>query len=391
MAIGQTIVSSVRAAALAAAALFISASVARADGCSLQDLWNGIESTVSAVASGACASACSDGGGCIAAAGVAAGLGGVVADSNQATVDQFCNAVQTAINDAQNAGGDISAIQNLLSQAGISAQDLTGPILSALQGLGDPLNIAECGCSLEHGIGQLGGDVLSCFQDVICGLQQDLGWGGCGCHPPAPVAGNCTAPTYCANSPANANLPECAGAIYGAPSNPPSYITKTLQNGQMVINVVDGWDGHSYWCSPDIYCFCPSPLVLTPVPVNYLGDGTVMFTCQCPSGTTPAAKTGPGAAICICNETGLVAVPPVKSTTNPEAVDCPLPLTGIPCPNGQTRLNGKCVTPCSDPTMGMTSDGACCNPNQVTSCGMCCPPGTTPAPDGTCVPRGVAQ
>jgi hypothetical protein len=392
MAIVRTIALMTGALLLAAAATLISAPAALADGgCSPQDLWNGIESTASAVTSGACASACADGGGCIAAAGVAAGLGGVAAGSNQATVNQFCNAVQTAVNDAQNAGGDISAIQNLLSQAGISAQDLTGPILGALSGLGDPLNIAECGCSLEQGVGQLGGDVLACFQDAICGLQQDLGWGGCGCHPPAPVAGNCTAPATCADSPADANTPECAGVIYGSPSNPPNTIIKTLSNGQMVINVVDGWDGQSYWCSPDTYCFCPSPLTLKQIPVNYLGDGTVMYTCQCPSGTTPAAKSGPGAEICICNNTGLVAQPPVKSVTNPDAIACPIPLTGIPCPNGQTRLDNKCVTPCSDPTMGMTADGACCNPNQVTSCGTCCPPGTTPAPNGTCVPPGVIQ
>jgi hypothetical protein len=387
MAIGRYIASKVCAAFLVAAATVLPLAAANADGCSLQDLWNGIDGTISAVASGACASACSDGGGCVAAAAVATGLGGVATDSSQGTVDQFCNAVQNAVNNAQNAGSDISAIQNALSQAGISSQDVTGPILGALNGLTDPLNIAECGCSLEHGIGQLGGDVLACLQDVICDLQQAVGLGPCGCHPPTPVAANCAAPTYCADSPAEANKPECQGVILGSPSNPPSYIV----HGQVVVDVVDGWDGHSYWCSPDRYCFCPPPLTLAPIPVNYLGDGTVMFTCQCPGGSAPAAKTGPGAEICICQNTGLVAVPPVKTTTNPEASPCPIPLTGIPCPNGQTRINGNCVTPCSDPTQGMTTDGACCDPSQVTSCGMCCPPGTTPEPNGTCLPRGVAQ
>jgi hypothetical protein len=391
MMIGQSIASRVSAAVFAGAAFVMSVTAGLADGCTPQDLWNGLESATSAITSGACASACADGGGCIAAAAVAAGLGGVATDSSQGTVDQFCNAVQTAVNDAQNAGGDLSAIQNLLGQAGISSQGLVGPILDALNGLGDPLNIAECGCSLEHGIGQLGGDVLACLQDAICGIQEGLGLGGCSCHPPAPVAANCTAPAYCANSPADANRPECQGAIYAAPSNPPSDIIHQQPNGTLVVDIVDGWDGKSYWCSPDLYCFCPSPLTLAQIPVNYLGDGTVMFACQCPDKTHPAAPSGPGAGVCICNDTGLVAVPPVKSTTNPEAVACPLPLTGIPCPNGQTRLNDKCVTPCSDPTKGMTTDGACCDPSQVTSCGMCCPPGTTPAPNGTCIPRGVAQ
>ena len=391
MGAGQSIAARVSAAVLAAAAMLLPLTAAKADNCSVQDLWNGIDSTVSAVASGACLSACADGAGCVAAAAVAAGLGGVATDSSQGTVNQFCSAVQTAVNDAQNAGSGVGAIQNALGQAGISAQDLTGPILGALNGLADPLNIAQCGCSLEQGLGQLGGDVLACFQDVICGLQSDLGWGGCGCHPPAPVAANCAAPAYCADSPAQANLPECQGVIMEAPSNPPSYFTHTTQNGEVIVDVVDGWDGSSYWCSPDRYCFCPDPLKLTPVPVNYLGNGAVMFTCQCPGGTTPAAKTGPGAEICICQNTGLVAVPPVKSTYNPEAVACPIPLTGIPCPNGQTRINDKCVTPCSDPTKGMTTDGACCDPTQVTSCGMCCPPGTTPEANGTCMPPGKTQ
>ena len=370
-------------------AALLPAAPARAQSCSPGDWWNAIQSAASVITSGACASACSDGVGCAAAGAIAAGLGGVSADASQGTVDQFCGAVQNAINNAQNAGGDIGTIQSLLSQAGINSQSVTGPILSALNGIGDPLNVAECGCQLENGIGQLGGALLGCLQTAICGLQQDLGWGPCGCTPPPPVAASCTPPPVCASNPGD---PQCGNVIYGNPqTNPPPVKVNHLSNGTFVLNNVDGWDGHSQTCTPDSYCFCPSPLVLNDTPVPYFGDGTVMYSCACPANTTPAAPSGPGAEICICNQTKLVAVPPVKSEYNPDGSDCPTPLTGIPCPQaGQVRMNGKCVTPCSDPTMGMTPDGACCDPNQVTACGQCCPPGQHPV-NGTCVGPGPIQ
>ena len=60
------------AAGLGAAMLAAAAPAsARADGCTVDDLWNAIESTASAITSGACAAACADtaGAGCTAAAG----------------------------------------------------------------------------------------------------------------------------------------------------------------------------------------------------------------------------------------------------------------------------------------------------------------------------------
>jgi hypothetical protein len=398
MATGRRVAVTVRGALLAAVVMLVSLAPAWADGCSLQDLWNGIEATASAITSGACASACSDGVGCGAAAAIATSLGGVAADSSQGTVNNFCNAVQTAINDVQNAGNDATSIQNALSQAGINAQDVAGTILGALNGIADPLNAAACGCSLEQGVGQLGGDVLSCMQSAICGLQEDLGWGGCGCTPPPPVAGNCSpSAAACGDYNANQNSPECQNAIYGRlGDNPPPVVTQQLSNGTLIVNVVDGWDGHSATCSPDSYCFCPSPMQVVAVP-NYQADGGntnngyVIYVCECPPGTKAAQQSGPGADVCLCDNTGLPAVPPVKSTTNPEASICPIPLTGIPCPNGEQYLGGKCVKECSNPNEGMTIDGACCDPAHMTSCGICCPPGTTPEPDGSCFSPGPIQ
>jgi hypothetical protein len=387
---GGRIVRFVRAAAMATA-LLSSGAPARADGCSVGDLWQAIENIASSVASGDCAAACADtaGAGCTAAAALTAALGGVAASQGQGAVDGFCGQV----NNVQTGAGDIAALQSWANAAGLSVD-----LASILGSLGDPLSIAECGCSLEQGLNQLGGDTLSCMQDAICGLQQDLGWGGCACHPPTPVAADCTPPPGCAD---NNTLPGCENAIYGAPSNPPGQIVKPLSNGTMVIDVTDGWDGSSYWCSPDRYCFCPSPMKLVPVPNNYMNGGTpsngyVIYYCQCPSlgagqNTHPAAASGPLAEVCICDNTGLAAVPPLKSTVNPATSICPIPLTGIPCPGGEVNVGGKCVAACSNNEV-RTPNGACCSPAEVTACGECCPPGTTAdLANGTCEPLQTTQ
>lgn len=232
--------------ALLAAAMFAAAS-ARADNCSVDDLWNAIENTASAVGSDACASACADtaGAGCTAAAAITAALGGVAAGQGQGAVDGFCNQV----NNAQNAVGDVGALQSWAAAAGLSID-----LGSLLGSIGDPLSIAQCSCSLEQGIGQLGSGVLSCMQGAICDIQQDVGWGGCSCQPPPPVAANCTPPPGCVG---DNTLPGCDNAIYGRITNPPDYppgqVVKQLSNGTLVIDVTDGWDGSSQFCAPDRY------------------------------------------------------------------------------------------------------------------------------------------
>ena len=92
-------------------------------------------------------------------------VGVVAASQGQGSVNNFCSALNTAVSDA-------SSIQSWLNAAGV-ASDLVSAIASA----GDPISIAQCACDLEQGVGQISSEASSCFQDAICGLQQDLGWG----------------------------------------------------------------------------------------------------------------------------------------------------------------------------------------------------------------------
>jgi hypothetical protein len=351
--------------------------LARADGCNFGDVVSAIENTVSSLSSGACGAACAEGGvGCVAAAGIGGALGGVASSQGQSSVDNFCSQLSTGV-------GDVGAIQSWLQAAGVGA-DLLNDIVSL--GAGPLVSVAQCACDLEQGVGQLSGEAGSCLSGAICGLQQDLGFGGCSCTPPPPVAVDC-------------------GAIVFDNNYPPSARLDTTSNGTLVTDLVTGWDGHSQYCSPQQYCFCPSPMQLSPPQPDYqlLGSDpwpcigqtdyycAWTYSCQCPQGTQPAAQSGPMAQVCICASTGLAAVPPVKSEYNPTGSICPLPLTGKLCPKGQVNVGGNCVAPCSNNEV-MTPSGTCCDPTQVTSCGTCCPAGTVPNLTlGTCGPNETTQ
>ena len=350
---------------------------AKADGCNFNDVVNAIENTVSSLSSGACGEACAEGGaGCVVAAGVAAALGGVASSQGQGSVDNLCSQLNTAL-------GDVDSIKSWLQTAGVGA-DLISDVSSL--GLGPIASVAQCGCDLEHGVGQLSSQAGSCLADAICGLQQDLGFGGCGCTPPPPVAEDCSAIIFDNNIPADAQI-------------------NYTSNGALLTDLRTGWDGHSQYCAPQHYCFCPKPMVLSPPQEDYqqmasnpwpcVGKDTgygcyYYYVCQCPQGTHAAAQSGPLAQVCICDSTGLAAVPPVKSTTNPTGSICPIPLTGIPCPNGQVNVGGKCVAPCAGGQV-RNPDGVCCDPSQLTSCGTCCPAHSHPDPSTGSCQTEVAQ
>jgi len=316
--------------------------------------------------------------------------------------NQICQQVQGALNNLGNAQSDLSTLQGIVSQYQ-SASAFLQAIQQTLGDAADPLADAACACDWVQSVGQLGGDVLSCLQDAICGLQSDLGWGGCGCTPPTPVLANCTPPIEtCTGYNGNPNDPACQNAIYGRNGdNPPSTVVQQTANGTVVIDVSDGWDGQSQYCAPDRYCFCPSPMKLVAVD-NLIADGGnpangyVMYVCECPNlgpgqSTHAAAASGPLAEVCICDSTGLPAVAPTTSLTNPTGSICPVPLTGIPCPKGQVDFGGKCVPACASNEV-RTPGGTCCDPTHVTACGTCCPPGTTPnLSNGTCNPPQVIQ
>jgi hypothetical protein len=394
MATGRRIAVRASAAVIAAAMLWPSSS-ARAD-CSFNDFLNAVENLGSSISSSACDAAYASGVGVGLIVGLGGALSGVMAEDSNAG-NQICQQVQNDFNNLGNASNDLGTLQGIFSQYPAAA----GLLQTAQQTLGDvanPLASAACACDWVQGIGQLGGDVLACLQDAICGLQEDLGWGGCGCTPPTPVLANCTPPIEtCTGYSGNPNDPACTNAIYGRNGdNPPSTIVEQTANGTIVIDVSDGWNGHSKYCAPDRYCFCPSPMTLVPVD-NLIADGGnpangyVMYVCECPSETTAAAQSGPLAELCLCNNTGLPAVAPVKSSINPEGSICPIPLTGIPCPQGQVNVGGKCVPPCATNEV-RTPGGTCCNPNNVSMCGVCCPPGTTPnLTNGSCNPSQVTQ
>lgn len=368
-------------AALAVAAVVAPGSARAGGSCNFGDFLQAVENTVSSLSSGACGAACAEAGaGCFAAAGIGAGLGVVAASQGQGSVNNFCSALNTAVSDA-------SSIQSWLTAAGV-ASDLVSAIASA----GDPISIAQCACDLEQGVGQISSEASSCFQDAICGLQQDLGWGACSCTPPPPVA-------------------EACSAIVGDNDSPATTRVDSLSNGTLVTDLRQGWDGHSQYCSPQHYCFCPSPMKIVeqpdyallgsdPWPCQSQTDYYCAWTysCECPQlgpgqMTHPAAASGPLSQVCLCDTTGLAAVPPVKSNINPTGSICPIPLTGIPCPSGQVRdEKDQCVAACKSGSQVMTPDGNCCDPTQVTSCGTCCPAGTTPnLTNGTCSPNQITQ
>jgi hypothetical protein len=160
MATGQRIALALRVALIAAVLVLLPRRPSRADGCSLDDLWNSIDSASSVITSGACASACADTGsaGCIAAAAITAGLGAAAASQGQGAISSFCNQVN-------NAQSNIGSVQSRLTGAGVSQS-----VVGVLGSIGDPLSVVQCSCDLEQGIDGIANAVGACFQDVICGL-----------------------------------------------------------------------------------------------------------------------------------------------------------------------------------------------------------------------------
>jgi hypothetical protein len=233
--------SSLLGGALALAISTVACGPAHADGCNFNDVLNAIENTVSSLSSGACGAACAAGGaGCVAAAGVGATLGGVAASQGQSSVDNLCNQLSTGV-------GDVDAIKSWLQTVGVGADVVSG--ISSL-GLGPLVSVAQCACDLEQGVGQLSSEAGSCLADAICGLQQDLGFGGCGCTPPQPVEEACSQIVF------DNNYPPDAQVNYTA-------------SGALVTDLRTGWDGHSQYCSPQHYCFCPSPMQLSQPQPDY--------------------------------------------------------------------------------------------------------------------------
>jgi hypothetical protein len=329
-----------------AAALVAAPGVARADGCDPGEVLQGIDNTLTSLASGNCGAACADPVTCAAAAGLA----GALATQGQSAADNICGQLNAAV-------GDVNALESWLAPLGAAAnliQDV---------GLAGAVSAALCACDMEQGVGQLTSSLGACLADFFCLFLN------CPCTPSPPQLVDCS-------------------AIKGENTNPSPAQVNQLTNGTLITDM-------SNQCSPQ-YCFCPSPMVVGETPIlgmngscgwpcqNAWCDCNWYYSCQCPAGTTPAASAGPLSQICICNDTHLAAVPPTPTPYNPGGEICPMPLTGIPCPQGQANFKGACVPACASNQV-RAPDGHCCDPSQVTSCGTCCPPGWQPNPtDGTC-------
>jgi hypothetical protein len=377
MATGGRIAIVVRVALLAATAMLLPAAPARANpGCNLGDVFNAAANAFGAATSTACDSTYATGGvGVSAAAAIAFGLAGLAATGNGNTVNLVCG-------DLSNVGDDLNSIASWLQTAGVSS-DVVSTIAS-IPGL-DPWNVAQCGCDLEQGVNQL----VSDFGDCLCDLVSWVPGVNCNnCTPPPPIQADCALPSNCF---VGSSDPACQtdNAITGCITVINTTLCPASENPGPTGTFVSEPTGDAN-CPTLRYCFCPKPLVPTWTPMPSLPPGfsnasqTNVFTCACPDGTYQAGTAG-GLPICLCDYTN---VPP-KVADTPQGM-CPMNLLGS-CQANQIVLNGECVTPCSDPTKGMTPDGACCDPNQVTDCGQCCPPGSRPEPNGTCFTPGQTQ
>ena len=368
-------------AVFAAVALFFMPSQARGD-CSPADLWNALENTFDTITSSGCAGVTADPA-LWAPVGVASGIMAGVSQSQQ-----FCQGVQNVQNQLTNVQGDGNSLVSELDNLGVNA-DFLASALSALSSASDALSVVQCACALSNNISQLGGDVGDCIQGALCDLQNlanSIDPSGF----PACSGQVVILPTNCTQSPCASNGtcdPNLAGNIINrCPAGddaPPVNQVNGPNGGTIVVNPVG---------SGVLQCMCPSPMIGTWTKYgNYPGWGSVIedpncqfFTCTCPPHSQPAATTGGGAYVCICDNTQQPAQPPIKTTTNPEGIPCPLPLTGQPCPAGQTNDGGTCVPTCAQDQI-LLANGTCCNPAQASACGSCCPNGQSPDPaTGNC-------
>lgn len=376
------------------AAMILVASPAWAE-CSLEDLGKSFWGTV--IATKDCNSVCDSKEACDAAIALDAALAMVALQSSdtgkgQALVDQFCKEAQGTADQV------VSTLNTIFSNS--IAESVLGNLSKQLGAIGSAAMVVKCSCETEQSTNALGADVGECLQEGLCSAQQTLGidLGYCDCTPPPPQIAHCGAVDVkaCEGMDLLTRMkhPECIPASSIANSNPnwqnstaemapyrPSIFKVETPEGTTAVQLPPSAEGTG--CGAVQSCFCPKPMEFKwwEVANPGSGDHRYLLACDCPTGTHPGAQMPSGISSCLCDETNQIA----NFGFAPFGM-CPPPA----CPPGQTRLgvDGKCVTPCSDPTLGMAIDGSCCNPAQMSSCGQCCPPNTMPDPkSGACVPR----
>jgi hypothetical protein len=360
-------------------------------GCSVQDLANAIDSAFDAVTSSACASTATTGVGVGVATTLIGALAGVAASAGQGSVNDFCNAINSALSTVGDIGTDANTAQQIVNDSSSALSSIALFISDAASAGIDPLNIAECACQVEQGLGQAASDLGGCACDVAAALLGST----CNCTPPPPQTASCASNTAgCADF--NDADPACQG---GGPGNGPIMITLNDGTSPPVVQV-NGPSGttvtqysSSGACASSTSCFCPKPMQSVWVcnaalDYNCQNNGERIFACVCPSGTTvagvsssnPSGNLVDGVNVCICNNTGLPA-----EANGPAGNPCPS-LFPPPCPRGQTYgPGGKCVATCASGEI-LLAGGTCCDPLQASSCGTCCPSGQAPDPaTGACV------
>jgi hypothetical protein len=303
-------------------------------------------------------------------------------DNNGAEVaDQVCQKVADALNMAGSATDNANTLQKYVQLIDEGAgQALKSVIEDVGGGALSMLSAAQCGCEWYHGLGQLGNFLGSCIKDVLCALDEVVFDNHCHCIPQPPVQADCSQwiSDHCLFADAAKNDPACAPQnflVYAADSGQ-DIILKTTPAGTLAV-VPGSGAGPDGKCASDMFCFCPAPMVPGGHDYGQIAGNVSVFTCSCPPGTHAVA--GLKTTVCLCDDTKL----PMQG---PDALFSACPGPSFGCGTGLTYLNGKCVAECSDPTMGRTADGTCCDPAQMTSCGTCCPPGLIPDPNtGGCI------
>jgi hypothetical protein len=397
-----------RIGALAAMLLLLPVAV-RAD-CTVSDLFNSLDSAVGALLSPACGAACSTGVGCFAAGAVDVVLEGMSSESEgkaQGQINQFCSAVGDAINGVNSGTDKANTVAGLVKNVDASAgKSLQQALESAGSDVLSVLGAAQCGCELYQGLGQLGDFLGACIKDALCALDNAIFSEPCQCIAPPPILANCSPSAVpCTDLRSDPNdpqgklvVPAACNTTIAWPDQEGSAKPRITQgpDGSQLVTLDLGSSDASGHCAPKEYCYCPSPMKVTinPVYINGVKQEYGIVLCNCPDGTHAAPgytgsngnqPSGPVASLtyCICNNTGK----PMATGPDLPFGNCPTIGTDNGCPQGQISIGSKCVTPCADPSKGMTADGKCCDPAQISSCGQCCPPGTTPDPKtGGCLP-----
>ena len=358
-------------------------------GCNLADLVGAIEDTAKKFGS-ACIDQVNDPFFYV----LTAALGTVAADGGSSQVLNACMTLNADMQQLANGSKQLSDIENDLSKLGGAGEAIVSFLKdtgfdpgSSADAITEILAPANCACNAvtNPGLSDLGKDVGACLTDVLSELDCDL-FNNCPTTPANPVQFDCTkAPCE------NMNL--CSPDVTDKP-----WIWGDEWNGQPGTAACAGSICYNKAVTAGgAWCFCPPHMQHWVTDIN-AGNGYDYMICRCPPGQTPLGATGAAAYACVCpgnvKPNSDQSCPPPPPPCNPSCLNnLVVSLTSkstcsytCGCPDGQSLVNDKCVTPCAGPGQVLLLNGTCCLPQQTTTCGTCCPSGMKPnAATGSCV------